>query len=40
MRALHPLARAGRPAAVVAAVGYLLSQDATFANGAILPAYS
>jgi Enoyl-(Acyl carrier protein) reductase len=37
MRALHPLGRAGRPAEVVAAVGYLLSEDATFVNGAILP---
>lgn len=37
MRALHPLGRAGRPAEVVAAIGYLLSEDATFVNGAILP---
>ncbi len=37
MRTLHPLGRVGRPAEVAAAVGYLLSQDANFVNGAILP---
>lgn len=37
MRALHPLGRVGGPAEVVAAVGYLLSEDATFVNGVILP---
>lgn len=37
MRALHPLGRVGRPGEVAAAVGYLLSDDAAFVNGAILP---
>jgi len=37
MRALHPLGRVGRPAEVAAAVGYLLSADATFINGAVVP---
>jgi NAD(P)-dependent dehydrogenase (short-subunit alcohol dehydrogenase family) len=37
MRALHPLGRVGRPAEVAAAVSYLLSEDASFINGAILP---
>jgi len=37
MRALHPLGRVGRPGEVAAAVGYLLSEDAAFVNGAILP---
>ncbi len=37
MRALHPLGRVGRPGEVAAAVSYLLSEDATFVNGAILP---
>lgn len=35
MRALHPLGRVGRPAEV--AVSYLLSPDASFINGAVLP---
>ena len=37
MRALHPLGWVGRPAEVAAAVSYLLSEDATFISGAILP---
>jgi NAD(P)-dependent dehydrogenase (short-subunit alcohol dehydrogenase family) len=37
MRALHPLGRVGAPGEVAAAVGYLLSEDAAFVNGAILP---
>ena len=37
MRRLHPLGRVGRPEEVAAAVAYLLSQDAAFINGAILP---
>jgi NAD(P)-dependent dehydrogenase (short-subunit alcohol dehydrogenase family) len=37
MRALHPLGRAGRPREVADAVRYLLSHDASFINGAILP---
>jgi NAD(P)-dependent dehydrogenase (short-subunit alcohol dehydrogenase family) len=36
MRALHPLGRVGEPSEVAAAVSYLLSDDATFVNGAIL----
>jgi len=37
MRALHPLGRVGRADEVAAAVSYLLSRDASFINGAILP---
>ena len=37
MRALHPLGRVGRAGEVAAAVGYLLSEDASFISGAVLP---
>ena len=37
LRALHPLGRIGRPEEVAAAVSYLLSDDASFINGVILP---
>jgi NAD(P)-dependent dehydrogenase (short-subunit alcohol dehydrogenase family) len=37
MRALHPLGRPGRPREVADAVRYLLSRDASFINGAIMP---
>jgi NAD(P)-dependent dehydrogenase (short-subunit alcohol dehydrogenase family) len=37
MRVLHPLGRVGRPEEVAAAVSYLLSAEASFINGAILP---
>jgi NAD(P)-dependent dehydrogenase (short-subunit alcohol dehydrogenase family) len=37
IRELHPVGRIGRPEEVAAAVCYLISQDASFINGAILP---
>jgi NAD(P)-dependent dehydrogenase (short-subunit alcohol dehydrogenase family) len=37
MRALHPLGRVARPGEVADAVTYLLSEQASFINGAILP---
>ena len=37
MSRLHPVGRVGRPEEVAAAVTYLLSDEASFINGAILP---
>lgn len=37
MAAIHPLGRVGLPAEVAAAVAYLLSDDAAFVSGAVLP---
>jgi NAD(P)-dependent dehydrogenase (short-subunit alcohol dehydrogenase family) len=37
MRLLHPIGRVGRPEEVAAAIAHLLSEDASFINGAIVP---
>ena len=37
MRALHPLGRVAHPGEVADAVAYLLPEQASFINGAVLP---